>query len=155
MPFNTGPSELAHDLEKAELQANRQISRRSSQGASRSRSSSLSSTTSTVSGSGLSVSHQSITRHRSDRTLPDTHPSPTDALHPLVLERQRTAASIYARTVGADPARITSKSSIQKWPEFGAGKPYPPFLPHHDRYIVDFAGPDDPLHGQNWPTKKK
>jgi DHA1 family multidrug resistance protein-like MFS transporter len=39
--------------------------------------------------------------------------------------------------------------------EFGAGKPYPPPLPEREEYVVEFAGPDDPLHPQNWSIKKK
>lgn len=154
-PPDLGPSDVARDIEKAEIQASRQLTSSTSSQGALGRTTSYASTTST-SASIDSVDHQSITRHR---TLPDTvtadfgNGSGADALHPLVLERQRTAASIYARTVGAAPQRVSSKT--EKWPEFGGGKPYPPFLPHHDKYLVDFAGPDDPLHGQNWPVKKK
>lgn len=37
----------------------------------------------------------------------------------------------------------------------GLGKPYPPLLPDQEEYVVEFEGPDDPLHAQNWPMKKK
>jgi DHA1 family multidrug resistance protein-like MFS transporter len=37
----------------------------------------------------------------------------------------------------------------------GLGKPYPPLLPAQEEYVVEFTGPDDPLHAQNWPMKKK
>lgn len=37
----------------------------------------------------------------------------------------------------------------------GLGKPYPPPLPDQEEYVVEFEGPDDPLHAQNWPMKKK
>jgi DHA1 family multidrug resistance protein-like MFS transporter len=40
-------------------------------------------------------------------------------------------------------------------PNFGAGKPFPPQLPEREEYVVEFDGPDDPLHAQNWPMKKK
>lgn len=34
----------------------------------------------------------------------------------------------------------------------GGGKPYPPELPgENEAYLVDFDGPDDPAHPQNWP----
>lgn len=37
----------------------------------------------------------------------------------------------------------------------GLGKEYPPDLPGQERYIVEFAGEDDPMHPHNWPTSKK
>jgi DHA1 family multidrug resistance protein-like MFS transporter len=124
------------DIEKAELRTTRQIS-----GADRR------SSTSSVSSSASGVSRISITRQQ---TVPPSHYDPTD---PTVLERHRTAASIYENTVGSALKEYTSTSTV--WPEFGGGKPYPPPLPPNDQYVVDFTGPDDPLHGTNWPIKKK
>ncbi|KAL3430193.1 major facilitator superfamily domain-containing protein [Aspergillus tetrazonus] len=43
----------------------------------------------------------------------------------------------------------TEKCSI------GAGKPFPPELPDRERYTVDFEGPDDTMHPQNWPLTIK
>jgi DHA1 family multidrug resistance protein-like MFS transporter len=40
-------------------------------------------------------------------------------------------------------------------PNFGGGKPFPPPLPEREEYVVEFDGPNDPLHAQNWPLKKK
>jgi DHA1 family multidrug resistance protein-like MFS transporter len=40
-------------------------------------------------------------------------------------------------------------------PDFGAGKSYPPPLPDREEYVVEFSGPDDPLHAMNWPLRKK
>ncbi|KAL4738491.1 major facilitator superfamily domain-containing protein [Aspergillus similis] len=37
----------------------------------------------------------------------------------------------------------------------GTGKPFPPALPDRERYTVDFEGPDDPLHPQNWSLRAK
>jgi DHA1 family multidrug resistance protein-like MFS transporter len=37
----------------------------------------------------------------------------------------------------------------------GLDKPYPPPLPDQEEYVVEFDGPDDPLHAQQWPMKKK
>ncbi|KAI5844157.1 major facilitator superfamily domain-containing protein [Tricharina praecox] len=114
-----------------------------------------SSSTSVV--SRLSLSHQ--------RTAP---PRDYDAHDRVVLERLRTATSIYEATVGNDLdkprsgsvfgpvfSRITSRLPAEEWPEFGGGKGYPPLLPDQASYVVDFTGPDDPMHGQNWPLKKK
>jgi len=127
---------MSKDIEKAELQTTRQISgadRRSSE--------------SSASSSSSEVSRISITRQQ---TVPLSNYDPTD---PTVLERHRTAASIYENTVGTALKEYTSTSVV--WPEFGGGKPYPPPLPPNDQYLVDFTGPDDPMHGQNWPIRKK
>lgn len=136
------------------------------------------------------------------RTLPPPQP-PGEAVDPVVLERQRTAASIYEETVGGgggcgtagDEAggtptkrrpsvstfsRPGSRLPPEQWPEFGGGKgvsprplpsptqgrsvlallmerqtEYPPLMPDQGLYVVDFTGPGDPMHGQNWPLRKK
>ncbi|GES64487.1 MFS multidrug transporter [Aspergillus terreus] len=71
--------------------------------------------------------------------------------HPTALSRIATQRSQHSATVGA----LKSRPSRRPLPEFGAGKPYPPPLPEKEEYVVEFAGPDDPLHPQNWPTKRK
>jgi len=70
-----------------------------------------------------------------------------------LMSRTRTAQSVHANTIGADPTRTRSKK--EKLPPFGKGKDYPPDLPDIEDYLVDFDGFDDPLHPQNWPLKKK
>jgi hypothetical protein len=95
----------------------------------RSASPSSSSTLSTSSDSEDSVSHLSIVRQR---TLPNPG---YDANDETVLDRQRTATSIYEQTVGGDYfhkqrtpsvfSRITSRTSSEEWPEFGGGKGRP------------------------------
>jgi DHA1 family multidrug resistance protein-like MFS transporter len=74
--------------------------------------------------------------------------------HPTVLSRIQTARSQHAGTIGKS---LTSKSrdSRRPMPEMGLGKPYPPLLPAREEYVVEFVGPDDPLHAQNWPIRKK
>ena len=74
--------------------------------------------------------------------------------HPTVLSRIQTAKSQHTGTVGKS---LTGKSrdSRRPLPEMGLGKPYPPLLPAQEEYVVEFDGPDDPLHAQNWPMKKK
>ena len=74
--------------------------------------------------------------------------------HPTVLSRIQTAKSQHLGTVGKS---LTGKSreSRRPLPEMGLGKPYPPLLPAQEEYVVEFDGPDDPLHAQNWPMKKK
>ncbi|CZR53057.1 probable fluconazole resistance protein [Phialocephala subalpina] len=74
--------------------------------------------------------------------------------NPTVLSRIQTARSQHTGTVGRS---LTGKSreSRRPLPEMGLGKPYPPPLPEREEYVVEFTGPDDPLHAQNWPMKKK
>ena len=72
--------------------------------------------------------------------------------HPTVLSRIATERSQHSGTVGRS---LTSRSSKRPLPPFGAGKPYPPPLPEREEYVVQFEGPDDPLHPQNWSIKKK
>ena len=74
--------------------------------------------------------------------------------HPTMLSRIQTAKSQHTGTVGRS---FTGKSrdSRKPLPEMGLGKPYPPKLPAQEQYVVEFDGPDDPLHAQNWPMRKK
>lgn len=72
--------------------------------------------------------------------------------HPTVLSRIQTERSQHSNTVGRS---ATSRLSKKPLPAFGSGKPYPPPLPAQEEYVVEFDGPDDPLHAQNWPMKKK
>ncbi|KAL4790617.1 major facilitator superfamily domain-containing protein [Aspergillus venezuelensis] len=71
--------------------------------------------------------------------------------HPTALSRIATQRSQHSATVGT----LRTHTSRKPLPEFGAGKPYPPPLPEKEEYVVEFAGPDDPMHPQNWPTRKK
>ncbi|KAK4120843.1 MFS general substrate transporter [Parathielavia appendiculata] len=71
--------------------------------------------------------------------------------HQTELSRIHTARSQHSGTVG----RAKSKEWKKPLPNFGAGKPYPPLLPNQEDYVVEFDGPDDPLHAQNWPIRKK
>lgn len=72
--------------------------------------------------------------------------------HPTALSRIQTARSQHSATVGRS---IKSRESKKPLPAFGAGKPYPPLLPDAEEYVVEFDGPHDPLHPQNWSMKKK
>ncbi|KAK0741049.1 major facilitator superfamily domain-containing protein [Schizothecium vesticola] len=76
--------------------------------------------------------------------------------HPTELSRIHTQRSQHSATVGRDLRSATkSREARRPLPEFGAGKPYPPPLPDQEEYVVEFEGPDDPLHAQNWSLKKK
>lgn len=72
--------------------------------------------------------------------------------HPTALSRIETQRTQHSTTVGRSP---TSRESRKPLPNFGAGKPYPPPLPAMEEYVVEFDGPHDPLHPQNWSMKKK
>lgn len=58
----------------------------------------------------------------------------------------------HSQTVGS--VRYPKAEGV-KLPNFGGSKPYPPQLPDHEEYLVEFDGHDDPLHAQNWPLKTK
>jgi DHA1 family multidrug resistance protein-like MFS transporter len=84
---------------------------------------------------------------------------PTQRDAPGLLERNETAMSrIHTQrsqhegTVGEG---VRSRASRRPVPPMGAGKPYPPPLPEREAYVVEFDGPDDPLHGMNWSLRKK
>ncbi|KIM97206.1 hypothetical protein OIDMADRAFT_131030 [Oidiodendron maius Zn] len=73
---------------------------------------------------------------------------------PRALSRIETQRLQYTQTVGGT-MQSRSRASREPWPAFGAGKPYPPPLPARDQYVVEFDGPDDLLHPQNWPLSRK
>ena len=76
--------------------------------------------------------------------------------HPTELSRIATARSQHNNTVGGGlRSRTASRASKRPLPGFGAGKPFPPPLPEREEYVVEFDGPNDPLHAQNWPMRKK
>ncbi|ETS79473.1 hypothetical protein PFICI_09326 [Pestalotiopsis fici W106-1] len=72
--------------------------------------------------------------------------------HPTELSRIHTARSQHSETIGRS---LRSRQSAKPLPSFGAGKPFPPPLPNQEEYVVEFDGPDDPYHAQNWPTSRK
>ncbi|KAL8334836.1 hypothetical protein RB601_000145 [Gaeumannomyces tritici] len=72
--------------------------------------------------------------------------------HPTELSRINTARSQHSATIGRS---LRSRESRKPLPAFGAGKPFPPQLPDREEYVVEFDGPDDPMHAQNWSLNKK
>ncbi|KAL8736600.1 MAG: hypothetical protein Q9181_002323 [Wetmoreana brouardii] len=72
--------------------------------------------------------------------------------HPTELSRIETHRSQHSGTVGRS---LKSRESKKPLPNFGGGKDYPRQLPEREEYVVEFDGPDDPLHPQNWPIRKK
>lgn len=76
--------------------------------------------------------------------------------HPTELDRIQTARSQHSATVGVSMGRSNTRTRDSKrpMPAMGAGKELPPNL-DVDAYVVEFDGPDDPWHAQNWPLTKK
>lgn len=97
--------------------------------------------------------------------------------HPTELDRIQTARSQHSATVAASLGRSNTQTRDAKrpMPSMGGGKPLPPRY-NVDDYVVECQyaprveikrfwwltlelavvdGPDDPLHAQNWPLKKK
>ncbi|OJJ32626.1 hypothetical protein ASPWEDRAFT_116391 [Aspergillus wentii DTO 134E9] len=69
-----------------------------------------------------------------------------DHLEPLELSRINTYRLQQKTTVGSTKGPVPQ----QQWLPMGAGKHYPPLLPDPETYVVEFDGPDDPLHPYNW-----
>ncbi|KAL2223488.1 putative MFS multidrug transporter [Thermoascus aurantiacus ATCC 26904] len=141
---------VSRDLEKAELDASRSGTRQSVDNGSRERrSGSFSSSASSSSASSVASSNDSrngsISRIQTENDLQLER-------HPTALSRIATQRSQHSATVGAS---LKSRVSKKPLPPFGAGKPYPPPLPEKEEYVVEFDGPDDPLHPQNWTLKRK
>lgn len=76
--------------------------------------------------------------------------------HPTELDRIQTARSQHSGTVGVSMGRSNTQTrdSRRPLPPMGGGKALPPKYDVDD-FVVEFDGPDDPLHAQNWPLKKK
>lgn len=89
--------------------------------------------------------------HGLKRTQTQTELINTSESHPTALDRIETHRSQHLTTVGS----LRSRDSKRPLPNFGAGKPYPPGLPEREEYVVEFDGPHDPMHAQNWPMSKK
>lgn len=135
------------DLEKAERDASpERFPAQNSEGHGQARRGSAA-TSSSASGSTSSASivreEMGMSRINTQRDL---------ERHPTALSRIETQRSQHSGTVGRS---LKSRESKKPLPNFGAGKEYPPLLPEREEYVVEFDGPDDPLHPQNWPMKKK
>jgi DHA1 family multidrug resistance protein-like MFS transporter len=74
----------------------------------------------------------------------------TTPLDEVELNRINTYRLQHEGTVGS--SRTIPRD---QWLLLGAGKPYPPSLPDAEEYVVEFVGPNDPLHPHNWSFKQK
>ncbi|KAF2492058.1 MFS general substrate transporter [Lophium mytilinum] len=87
------------------------------------------------------------------------HPTERD---PEAIRRIETHRSQQQHTVGKTlteggrtiTRRLTSRKE-KPMPKMGADKQYPPLLPEQEEYVVEYDGPDDPLHAQNWKMSRK
>ena len=102
--------------------------------------------------SSVSSSPASSIRHVPTERMSRVNTGRDVERHPTELGRIATHKSQHEGTVGKS---VKSRESKRPLPNFGAGKPYPPALPEQEEYVVEFDGPDDPMHPQNWPMKKK
>jgi MFS transporter, DHA1 family, multidrug resistance protein len=108
------------------------------------------------------ISPSQTLRQDHSYTIPAT-PRPTNArgrtrsgltvrnLEPIELNRIHTYRLQHSGTVGSARNPIPK----EEWLELGAGKPYPPSLPDAEEYVVEFVGPNDPLHPHNWSFRQK
>jgi DHA1 family multidrug resistance protein-like MFS transporter len=134
--------DVSLDLEKAEIDSSRP--RQSVEQGSPAR-------TDSISSSGP-ISSSSSSELADDPGIGRIQTSYDLERHPTALSRIATQRSQHSGTVGAGLKFRVSKKAL---PPFGAGKPYPPPLPEKEAYVVEFDGPHDPLHPQNWTWKKK
>lgn len=96
-------------------------------------------------------------RQRADSRGMERAPTQRDRLTELErndthMSRIQTQRSQHSGTVGAG---LRSRASRKPIPTMGHDKPMPPALPDREEYVVEFDGEHDPMHAQNWPTKKK
>jgi hypothetical protein len=111
---------------------------------------------------GFPLSPNSHTTIRT--TSSRTHPSSPDpqlrphtarhesSLHRIELERNATYKLLHASTVGTQDG---GRTRLQTLSTLGAGKPYSPSPYNVEDFLVEFEGPYDPLHPQNWPMRKR
>lgn len=104
------------------------------------------------SSSSSATSVSAISRPREDACMARVQTQRDLERNPTVISRIATQRSQHSGTVGAGVQRRPSKKPLAN---MGNGKPYPPPLPEKEEYVVEFDGPDDPLHPQNWTLKKK
>ncbi|EMF16678.1 major facilitator superfamily [Sphaerulina musiva SO2202] len=113
-------------------------------------------TVTAMSSSTSSSLSSGIPNERRETTMSRTATQADLERHPTALSRIQTGRSQHSGTVGASlRSRTATRHSRTALPAFGAGKPYPPNLPDREEYVVEFDGPDDPLHAHNWPLRKK
>ncbi|KAK9369169.1 major facilitator superfamily domain-containing protein [Lipomyces kononenkoae] len=107
------------------------------------------------SSSSLTETDQSGMEYMKDLECVGVAPANMNCEDPISLERIRSAKSIASETVGAPLQEPDFKKSSEPLPPFGGGRLYPPMLPDRESYVVEFDGPNDPDHPQNFSFTKK
>ncbi|OJJ50345.1 hypothetical protein ASPZODRAFT_149690 [Penicilliopsis zonata CBS 506.65] len=74
-----------------------------------------------------------------------------ETLQPVELSRIETSRLQQRVTVGSTRGPVPQ----DQWLPMGGGKQYPRMLPDPEEYVVEFDGPDDPLHPHNWPMSRR
>jgi MFS transporter, DHA1 family, multidrug resistance protein len=75
------------------------------------------------------------------------------ARHPTHVSRRETQNLQHLHTVGSTRLPAGRESVSLK---FGGGRPFPPLIREaREAYVVDFDGPDDPIHPFNWRLRDK
>lgn len=68
------------------------------------------------------------------------------------VEASRTLSQ---RLTGSESLMSKANETDEPMPPMGGGKEYPPPLGSREPYMVEYNGPDDPIHPHNWPSVKK
>lgn len=97
---------------------------------------------------------RAATIHETDYDL-ERHPTALSRIHTHRSQHSATVGSRYDTPGGIGVFRTRSSKASAPLPAFGGGKPFPPPLPEREEYVVEFDGPSDPMHPQNWPMQKK
>lgn len=96
-----------------------------------------------------SVSSHRVGSHPGISRFPTQRDDENLARHPTSLSRIATGRSQHANTLASSTrSRTLRRHETTPMPNFGGGKPFPPSLPDREEYVVEFDGPDDPLHAQ-------
>ena len=142
------------DMEQAEIEASRTYSRESLERRSKKSVERPTSHRSSVStASGTTSSSSSYSHHGGLRSRATTSDIERRSTHPVEVHRTETHRLQHSHTLAATKTEV--RDSRRPLPDFGGGKPYPPPLPEQEQYVVEYSGPDDPLHPQNWPFRRK
>lgn len=63
--------------------------------------------------------------------------------------------TLSQRLTGSESLMSRANETDEPMPPMGGGKEYPPPLGSRESYMVEYNGPDDPIHPHNWPPVKK
>ncbi|KAE8143153.1 major facilitator superfamily domain-containing protein [Aspergillus pseudotamarii] len=95
--------------------------------------------------------HKCPSLDETDTDSEDLSDETANQVDSLELERINTCRLQQKTTVGSTRGPLPR----EQWLPMGAGKEYPPLLPDPEQYVVEFDGPDDPLHPYNWSMLRR